>query len=626
VTLLLDMAIRTALLVLVGLTATAALRRQSAALRHAVLTLTMIGSVALPPLTVLVPTWQIPLPMPAAPHSEARPTTRAASRVGVAPRGTAPAGATAQGSRVLAGHEGAAPSAITLTTLAGVIWGVGFAGCAAQLLIGYARLLRTARRARPVLDGEWVRAARRVEGEYRLRRPVTLLQTDAPDMLATFGARRHRVLLPAHASAWSPDRIQAVLSHELAHVRRRDWLVQMGAEGLRCVYWFNPLMWVTCARLRCESEYACDDMVLGRGTEPGDYARHLMALARACRQPRRPVAFPALPMARLSTLERRITQMLNPAVNRNSVSRRAGVAAAALLAGLSLSVAAVRAGESGPLVAAAGEAGSRETSVSVPQVAATPAVPVLTSKARGREAASTSAPATPVRVAAQPVTRATPEAAVATEDQDGQSRPLVGAIYDASGGVMPGVQVTLRDAQQSTLSATTGVNGRFQFPPVAPGTYALSAGLPGFRTLKQNLELRADGDWDRVITLQLGQLMEKIVVSATRVTAAAKTPQAQPARVKVGGNVRPPSKIMDMKPMYPDAMREAGREAVVSLDAVIGTDGAVTSVRVVGADIHPDFAIAAADAVRQWKFNPTLLNGVAVEVQMTVTVEFTLSR
>jgi TonB family protein len=626
VTLILDMATRTALLVLAGLAATAALRRQSAALRHAVLTLTMIGSVALPPLTALAPTWEIPLPVPAALQSEAPPARSVASRVAVAPQSTAPAGETTQGSRVRAGHEGALPSAITLTVLAGIIWGVGFAACAAQMLIGYARLRRTAHRARPVLDGEWVRGARSVEGEYRLRRPVTLLQTDAPDMLATFGVRRHWVLLPAHASAWSPERIQAVLLHELAHVRRRDWLVQMGAEGLRCLYWFNPLMWVACARLRCESEYACDDMVLGRGTEPGDYARHLMALARACRHPRRPVAFSALQMARSSTLERRITQMLNPAVNRTSVSRRAGVAAAALLAGLSLSVAAVRAGDNGPFVRATDDTGSRVKSVSSPQAAATPAVPILTSKARGPVAASTSAPATPVRVAAKPATGSAPEAAVAAEAQDGQSRPLVGSIYDASGGVMPGVKVTLRDAQQSELTATTGANGRFQFPPVAPGTYALSAGLPGFRTLKQNLELRADGDWDRLITLQLGQVSEKVVVTAERVTASAQAPKAPTTRVRVGGNVRPPMKTMDMKPAYPDSMREAGREAVVSLDAVIGTDGSVTAVRVLSTDIHPDFAIAAAEAVRQWKFNPTLLNGVAVEVQMTVTVEFALSK
>ena len=60
------------------------------------------------------------------------------------------------------------------------------------------------------------------------------------------------------------------------------------------------------------------------------------------------------------------------------------------------------------------------------------------------------------------------------------------------------------------------------------------------------------------------------------------------------------------------------------LDALIGTDGSVVFVRVVSANVHPDFADAAAEAVRQWKFSPTLLNGKPVEVLMTVTVNFAL--
>jgi len=72
-------------------------------------------------------------------------------------------------------------------------------------------------------------------------------------------------------------------------------------------------------------------------------------------------------------------------------------------------------------------------------------------------------------------------------------------------------------------------------------------------------------------------------------------------------------------------MRDAGLEGIVPIEAVIGPDGSVTSVRVVSAQVHPDFAIAAVDAVRQWRFTPTLLNGSPVEVVMTVTVQFGLS-
>jgi protein TonB len=72
-------------------------------------------------------------------------------------------------------------------------------------------------------------------------------------------------------------------------------------------------------------------------------------------------------------------------------------------------------------------------------------------------------------------------------------------------------------------------------------------------------------------------------------------------------------------------MRDAGREGVVPVEAIIGVDGTVTSVRVLSAQVHPDFAVAAVDAVRQWRFTPTLLNASPVEVLMTVSVTFTLS-
>jgi periplasmic protein TonB len=78
-------------------------------------------------------------------------------------------------------------------------------------------------------------------------------------------------------------------------------------------------------------------------------------------------------------------------------------------------------------------------------------------------------------------------------------------------------------------------------------------------------------------------------------------------------------------PVYTQTMREAGREGVVPIEAIIGADGTVTSLRVLSAQVHPDFAIAASDAVRQWRFSPTLLNGSPVEVVMRVSITFSLS-
>ncbi len=103
---------------------------------------------------------------------------------------------------------------------------------------------------------------------------MTLLESTHPSLLVTWGLARPKVILPAAAAAWTDERARVVLSHELAHIRRGDWIVQLSAELLRAFYWFNPLLWIACRRLRLESEHACDDEVMSRGVEGTDYATH----------------------------------------------------------------------------------------------------------------------------------------------------------------------------------------------------------------------------------------------------------------------------------------------------------------------------------------------------------------
>lgn len=200
---------------------------------------------------------------------------------------------------------------------------------------------------------------------------------------------------------------------------------------------------------------------------------------------------------------------------------------------------------------------------------------------------------------------------------------LSGTVYDSTGAVVPGVGVTLEDPQQHTVRAVTDAAGRFSFPGVGSGHYVLSTELPGFGKLRDEFELKTAADWDRAVTLQLGTVQETISVRASRVSGTPAS--AGPVRIRVGGNVRVPLKTLDVKPVYPASMRAAGREGQVKIEAVIGGDGTVSAVRVLSGQVHPDFAIAAADAVRQWRFTPTLLNGQPVEVVMTVTVKFSLS-
>jgi TonB family protein len=94
------------------------------------------------------------------------------------------------------------------------------------------------------------------------------------------------------------------------------------------------------------------------------------------------------------------------------------------------------------------------------------------------------------------------------------------------------------------------------------------------------------------------------------------------APVRVGGNIKVPTKVKDMRPAYPDDAKAAGIQGVVIIEAVIDPAGKVSTANVLRS--IPQLDQAAVDAVKQWEFTPTLLNGVAVPVIMTVTVNFTL--
>jgi protein TonB len=91
----------------------------------------------------------------------------------------------------------------------------------------------------------------------------------------------------------------------------------------------------------------------------------------------------------------------------------------------------------------------------------------------------------------------------------------------------------------------------------------------------------------------------------------------------VGGLIKEPKKIREVRPVYPQIAQTAKVQGIVIIEAIIGKDGNVKDAKVLRSVALLDQA--ALEAVRQWKFSPTLLNGVPVEVVMTVTVNFTLN-
>jgi protein TonB len=107
------------------------------------------------------------------------------------------------------------------------------------------------------------------------------------------------------------------------------------------------------------------------------------------------------------------------------------------------------------------------------------------------------------------------------------------------------------------------------------------------------------------------------------VNVPAPPPPPPQAPVRVGGEIKEPKKIVDVKPVYPEIAQRAKIAGIVIIEATIGKDGSVRDAKVLRS--QPFLDQAALDAVKKWKFTPTLLNGVPVEVIMTVTVNFTFS-
>ena len=524
------------LVLLVGLLAAVCLRSRSAALRHWVLAASILCAGAIPLMERAAPSWPLNFTLMAA--AAGHDPANVAVDVSVAEQ---------------SGDAAPAPPRtipVAFGSLA-AIWLAGSALSIAVLGIGLARLAWLTSRGRPARS-QWTALAEEIRREHRLRRPIELVESTHPSLLATWGIVRPRIILPAGADEWPEELVRVILRHEIAHIRRGDWLFQMAGELVRAVYWFNPLAWFACRRLRIESEQACDDEVLAAGTEPSDYAAHLVSLARHFSDHR--AWFPAPAMARRSTLHRRVAAMLNTRLNRNP-------------------------------------------------------------------------PALGTRLATMVFMLAATYAVAAAQTSPTYS----GTLFDPQGGVLPGVSVTLTSSEGAVQETHSNASGQFQFRGIGAGQYWLEAQLAGFKSHKRKVSV-ADTGVMQSIVLELGSVRETINIvdsggdmaapvtreAAAPARPACGEPAANPDGVRVGGNIRVPIKLKDVRPVFPASMR--GKEGDVVLNAVIGTDGFVHDIRVGRGE--QAFADAFIAAVTQWHFDATLLNCVAVETPMTITGHF----
>ncbi len=318
---LLEVLVKGTILLSAAAILTAALRRTSAAVRHGIWSLAFAGLLVLPLSIATVPSWEVALPSmlpveqishPAAPPQSLQETPITAT----APQAAIP---------LETSHAQAAslPSATTSwpwMQILLMIWAAGALALLARLGLTLAKLTTITRCALPVSDPEWTELSGVLVEVLDIRRPVRILQHKTVMVPMTYGLRKPVVLLPVEADAWPEEQKQVTLMHELMHIRRLDYLAHVLAIVARALHWFNPMAWYGAKQLLLEREQACDDGVLSMGIARSCYADHLLETARFVLT-RREAPTGALAMARPSDLRKRIVAILDPARQREGLTR-----------------------------------------------------------------------------------------------------------------------------------------------------------------------------------------------------------------------------------------------------------------------------------------------------------------
>jgi TonB family protein len=203
-----------------------------------------------------------------------------------------------------------------------------------------------------------------------------------------------------------------------------------------------------------------------------------------------------------------------------------------------------------------------------------------------------------------------------------------GTIADASGAMVPKARVILTPKGRGKAYATTsGDAGAWELRSVEPGLYNVDIRRPGFAMHQEQIQVPEDRPLQVDVRLSVGSIEETMNVQGQGVPAVqSQNPTAAgPSRIRVGGNVQAAKLVNRVLPEYPPHLKQAGISGTVVLQAIIGKEGNVLSAENIAQDVHPDLAEAALAAVKQWQYQPTLLNGNPVEIVTLVNVNFTLA-
>jgi len=315
------------------------MKRFSAYTRKMVWVAALTGLLILPALTLLTPVWNMPLlPQPGWVIS----AVDESADLGAVSGKDISGGAGISGTGIESG-----PATLILQRVDQIHWSgymmIAWLSGVMVAAVWYLLTVVAMRRITETGTGAGFRlesVARSIAGEMGVSRKYKLKISSRVAAGVTAGIMNPVIILPISSTGWSEEKLRLVLAHEMAHVMRRDGIIELMVNLATLMYWFNPLVWFAARRIRIERERDCDNAVLNRGVKPSQYASLLMGIATDLQSRAKPVLEAAM-ISQGSRLKDRLMCVLNPSLNRSMGSCRtvivAGLLLFSMLAPLSLS-------------------------------------------------------------------------------------------------------------------------------------------------------------------------------------------------------------------------------------------------------------------------------------------------
>jgi TonB family protein len=641
-----------------------ALRRRSAAARHLVWTAAAAALLALPLLSISLPSLRLgggggllPANLGLVFHATGTAGVKAAAPLPAAPGTAVPAAVRAP--------RGIAWKIWNWKIWLISIWAAGVLLSMAQMLVACAALRRVRGRAIPSPDQDRVRALAEALG---IRHEVEVLETVPGGMPMTFGLLRPAIFMPTDAETWTDDRRRMVLLHELAHVRRGDVATHLMARLALSLYWWNPLAWAAWREFLKERERAADDLVLSSGAAATEYAGHLLEVARTM-QTAQPVAWAAVAMARPSQLEGRLMAILDGRRNRQQTGRLAAALAVTLAVAVVLPLAALQSQDE-PAPAA-----RFRVDVQAQEVDAT----IRAAMGQKNHQMVEQAAAAFEKLRKYDEAQKLREAALAIREQVSGSQSVDYAVGLTNLGDLARKRGKPADAEADYAKAVAAVGDRAETAEalmyLSQGAFrthefdkamdyaqrARNVARPGAETgkvmtwmgqIREKLEDTADAESlytgalsqdpanspEAALTMEVyarflrsqgrtseAEVMDARAAGVRKALVAAVTVNIKGAAqtYRVGPGTTAPKLLKKLEPAYTEEARAAKIAGTVLLQIVIDPSGIATDIQLLkGVGFGLDEK--AVEAITQWQFQPGTKNGVPVAVQAQIEVNFRL--